>query len=79
MENKWKQLFMLLSTANDSQLYKIIANKFKILANQDEISSTQIKEILDECVYGALASDFCIRAMDIIWRGIIKSENPSNG
>lgn len=35
---------------------------------EPHLARIELKKILDDCAYGALASDFAMVAMDIVWK-----------
>ncbi len=76
--NKWKEFFEKMSQAPDGQLCKTQADKFKVLAEKDFVKSSEIKEILDDCAYYALASDFSMLAMNAVWENMKKEEAECN-
>lgn len=41
-------------------------------------SAADMKAILDECAHSALASDFAMQAMDLVWRLMIKEEQSND-
>lgn len=74
INNQWKDFLTKLSEAPDTQICKTQTAKLADLSKSDLISSTQIKKILDDCAYAALASDFAMVAMDSLWGMIKKAE-----
>lgn len=74
INNQWKDFLTKLSEAPDTQICKTQTAKLADLSKSDLISSTQIKTILDDCAYAALASDFAMVAMDSLWGMIKKAE-----
>lgn len=75
IKNQWKDVFQALSEAPDTQICKTQTAKLKELSVFDEVESSQLKQILDDCAYASLASDFAMVAMDAVWEMIKKEEN----
>ena len=68
-----KLLLAQLSTASDNNIDKSICIKLKGLSRLDFVTSAQVKEILDECVYAGLASSFSIGALHLVWNELLKN------
>ena len=67
--NTFKDLLEHLGQAPDGQLDKSQALKFEEMASRDtDPKSEEVKQILDDCAYAALASDFAMLAIDSLWR-----------
>ena len=75
--NKYTNCLAVLASAPESQIDKTITLKLSNLAKDDCVKSEQIKEILDECAYASLASDFAMMALDVLWNQMLYDE--SNG
>lgn len=58
-----KELLRALATAPDSQIDTYITLRLRALSEQERPDAYELKRILDECAYGALASDFAMVAM----------------
>jgi len=59
-----------LSKAPDSQIDASIAERLPGVS-----TAAEMKQILDECAHGALASDFAMQAMDMVWRMMLNTGN----
>jgi hypothetical protein len=77
MDNKWKELFTILSEAPDSQIDPSVTPRLKALAESDDVASDDLLKILDDCAYASLASGFAMAAMDIVWQDMLASEGRS--
>jgi hypothetical protein len=68
--SKFKETLDMLSTAPDGQICKTITPKFK-----DVKCASDMKDILDECCYASLASDFAMVCMDELWNRMLEDEH----
>lgn len=62
-----KSMLVLLSecpVGPHSDIDKVICEKLKLLSEKDEVFQADIKVLLDECVYGGLASAFGMIALE---------------
>lgn len=58
-----------LSAAPDGQIDQSITPRIKQLVGlPPDVIAPRSKEILDECAFASLASDFAMVAMDNVWR-----------
>ena len=65
-----------MAEAPEGQMDPSMLPRFKELAEKaDEVKSSDILKILDECVYGALCSDFCIVVLDKCWTTLLDRED----
>lgn len=62
-----------LLKAPDTQLDQIVKDQIKLWDNPPK--SLQILHTLDDCVHGALCSDFCITVLQILLDVACKEEN----
>ena len=69
----YQDMFPLLRNAPDGQIDAHIVEKFKKM-DPDNFTSDQLLEILDECAYAALASDFAMNMMNILWETKLSDE-----
>jgi hypothetical protein len=59
----------LLAAAPDTQIDGTVTIQLSELVGQPyEVIARQLKQILDDCAYAALASDFSMMAMDKAWQ-----------
>lgn len=70
-----KGLLRQLATAPDTQIDKSMTQRLKALSEQERPDPAELKKILDECAYAALASDFAMHAMDRAWKLLIQESN----
>ena len=68
-----KKVLEMLSDASDSQLDPIVCNRLKMLLAVG-YTANDIKQVLDDCAYQALASDFVMAVLDTIWQDLKKQE-----
>lgn len=62
-------MLKLLSEAPDGQIDKIITPRFLPLIGKPRAEvAVEMKKILDECAFTALASDFAMQSMDYVWK-----------
>ena len=76
--NNYSDIFNLLADAPpgpNAQIDEIICTKLRELANADEVFAEDLKQILDECAFASLASDFGMIAMDAVYRQMIRDES----
>lgn len=72
--NKYRTFFEGMAQAPVGQMDKSVLPKFKALAESDDPKADDLHEILDQCVHFSLCSNFCIRAMDVVWKAMLKDE-----
>ena len=68
-----RKVLEMLSEASDTQLDAVACNRIKILLEVG-YTADNIKQLLDDCVYAALASGFVINVLDTIWQDLKKQE-----
>ena len=67
--NSFDQLLKTISEAPEGQLDPAMAERVGRLVGCDlEIVAHELKEILDLCAYGSLASDFTMMVLDHAWQ-----------
>ena len=67
------KLLEIISEAPERQIDKCITERVKkLIGGNDELVSIELKTILDDCVAGALATDF---AMNILYQARISAIN----
>ena len=71
MPNKYDPILENLITAPDSQLDKNIRDRIEILIARG-YNAEDIKSLLDDCAYCALASSFVMIILDAIWQELKK-------
>ncbi len=69
----YEDMFSLLRAAPRGHLDETIVEKFKHL-DPNNFQSDQLLEILDECAYASLASDFTMNTMNILWETKLADE-----
>ncbi len=72
--NKYQEILHMLSLAPDTQIDGSAAAKLKAMADSDNPKADELHEILDECAYAALASDFAMVAMHRVWERMLADE-----
>jgi hypothetical protein len=72
--SNFKEFFAMMAQAPDGQLAQSQALKCKQLSEQDVVKASEVKQILDDCAYYALASEFSMLALDAVWKEILKGE-----
>lgn len=75
--NKYSHILKMLSDAPEGQIDKQICYKLSILAQKEDTCSQDVLDILDQCAYTALASDFAMQAMNTIWKQMLSDEGVS--
>jgi hypothetical protein len=69
MMNDLGPLLRSFETASDRQIDAAIAKRLAATADQPSVGG--LLQIMDECAYASLASDFCMHAMHVIWRMLL--------
>lgn len=70
-----KELWRMMAAAPDGQLDATIAAKFRAFADEDrDPTAAELKSILDECAFAALASDFTMLTLSILWQTAVRKE-----
>lgn len=73
--NKYQDLLAHMGEAPEDQIAHTQAIKFTEMSKRDEQpKAAELKEILDQCAYASLASDFSMVAMDYIWKMLLVDE-----
>lgn len=73
--NKYADVFLTLSRAPESQIEPSQTAILYQLSQRDSTpKSFELKEVLDTCAYASFASDFAMRAMDVLWQQMKKDE-----
>jgi hypothetical protein len=67
-------IFLALSSAPDSQIADTVTPRLKALGEQEIVKSDQLLDIIDDCVYYSLASEFAITMMNKVWIDMLKDE-----
>jgi hypothetical protein len=52
-----------------------VADQCADLAKKDDLVSADIKNLLDECVWGSLCTSFVIVLLDGLWNILLKTES----
>jgi len=68
-----REVLEKLTEASDDQLDAVVCNRLKILLEVG-YTADDIKQVLDDCAYGALASGFVMKVLDVIWQDLKKQE-----
>ena len=68
-----REVLQKLTEASDDQLDAVVCNRLKILLEVGYTAS-DIKQVLDDCAYSALASTFVMKVLDVIWHDLKKQE-----
>lgn len=77
--NKYTELLERLATAPASQIDPPICVRLRQLANQDEVKSDELLDILDDCAFSALASDGAMGLMNFVWTKMLEDEGLTQG
>lgn len=77
MDERTRDLLKALGTAPESQCEPTTAKKIGDLALQDTAQADEVKAILDEIVYGSLASGFMVNALNMVWKNLLDAEGRS--
>lgn len=65
------KLLQTLSEAPETQIDAQITKRIKgLVGGNDELVQAELKTILDDCAFGALASDFAMNVLDGAWRSV---------
>ena len=72
--SKFKEFFAMMSQAPDGHLAQSQALKCKQLSEQEVVKACEVKQILDDCAYAALASEFSMLALDAVWKELLEGE-----
>jgi len=78
--NNYSKILDLLADAPPgphAQIDETICVKLRAMANADEVFAADLKQILDECAFASLASDFGMMAMDAVYRQMLQDESTS--
>jgi hypothetical protein len=69
-----KAAFEHLAQAPHEEMDPCMLPRLQALADATPPKADDVLHVLDDCVHNALCSDFCIRALDILWRELLKNE-----
>lgn len=75
--NKFSEILKALASAppgSHAQIDENICARLSSMADSGSFSSAEMKNILDDCAFGALASDFAMMAMHMVWQQMIDAE-----
>jgi hypothetical protein len=76
MTNKHSELITFLKIAPPSHLDSIAVDKIKTW--DESLTSIQVLEVLDMCVYGALASPIAMATIKQLYDDLLISENKTH-
>lgn len=57
-----------------AQIDETVCVRLKALADSETMRASDMKQILDDCAFASLASDFAMVAMNIAWQELLKQE-----
>ena len=60
-----------------AQIDETICARLKALADSETMQASDMKQILDDCAFASLASDFAMVAMNIAWQQLLQDEGTS--
>lgn len=68
--NRYSEFFWGFEDAPESQITLEMKEKVVALGNisDEELTGEKVLDILNEIVYGSLASDFVVSALDFVWK-----------
>ena len=72
MDDKILSCIRALADAPDEDIDHTITKRMKEL--DDKMTAADMKQILDDCAYSALATDFSMIVMDRVWNLLMKEE-----
>ena len=72
--NKFSGVLQTLSEAPDDQIDKSITLRLKKMVVKKDFYPFDLLQILDECAFGSLASDFAMQAMHFVWEDMCKAK-----
>lgn len=75
MSNNSTPTLQLLATGPSTQVDPHVKQSLELLALDHNLTAAKLLKVLDQCVEGALASDFVVSALDMLWKQHLKAEN----
>lgn len=72
--NNYSKILNMLAEAPSDVCDPSVLPRLKALADSDDPTANSLHDILDDCVFSSLCSDFMIDAMDRVWRGMLADE-----
>jgi hypothetical protein len=74
MKNDFSAFFEYMSKAPKREMDPCVLPRFKALAEAQPLKADDVLHVIDDCVHNGLCSDFCIQALDIVWRQLLHGE-----
>lgn len=72
--HKFSGVYQTLADAPDTQIDNQFKDRFLELAAAEDFNPLDLLQILDECAYASLASDFAMQAMHFLFEDMCKEK-----